>query len=211
MYIQFVNSIAEKTGKSKSDRKEGEILGEINLPVIKVKDRGTILEIGYEDLIKYHGYNMIGGVALAYKIMLWGFPKLTDEVPERGRFYFYSGIGPGGQGVIDAVEMVMRVKTLDRLNIDKSYAFDKPGAYCPGGGHYYFEIGYGEKKLCLAVKDGAIPGEFIRMSELAGDKRKKGEELSEEELRYLHELRHQLSEAVISSDPDDLFFVVYCE
>ncbi len=182
-----------------------------NLPSISIKDREAILNIGYEDLIKYHGYNMIGGVALAYRIMLWGIPKLTDQVPERGKFYFYSGIGSGGQGVIDSVEMVLRVKTYNSLGLDKSYSMDKPGAYCPGGGHYYFEIGYDAKKLCLGVKDGVVPSEFIRMSELAGKKNQTGEPLTDEETTYLHRLRHELSEAIIAADPEDLFFVISCE
>ena len=78
---------------------------------LRIKDGDDILTISYDDVVKYHGYSMIGGVALAYKIMLWGFPKLTDEIPERGHFSFLSGIGLGGQGVIDATEMVMRVRS----------------------------------------------------------------------------------------------------
>lgn len=182
-----------------------------NLPCIAVKDGADILNIGYEDLIKYHGYNMIGGVALAYKILLWGIPKLTEQVPERGKFYFYSGIGPGGQGVIDAVEMALRVKTYNALGLDKSWSMDKPGAYCPGGGHYYFEIGYDGRKLCLGVREGVIPQEFINMSELAGSKNQAGKSLTEEEDAYLHRLRYELSEAVIAADPEDLFFVISCD
>jgi len=189
----------------------GENLYPVDLPRISIRDGEAILQIGYEDLIKFHGYNMIGGVALAYKIMLWGIPKLTDQVPQRGKFYFYSGIGPGGQGVIDAVEMVLRVKTHDRLGLDKAYSMDKPGAYCPGGGHYYFEIGYENRKLCLGVKEGMIPAEFIRMSELAGKRAQTGETLTPEETAYLHRLRYQLSEAIIAADPDDLFFEISCE
>ncbi len=181
------------------------------LPCISIRDGKDIINIDYEDLIKYHGYNMIGGVALAYKILLWGIPKLTDDVPERGKFYFYSGIGPGGQGVIDAVEMALRVKTKDCLGLDKSWSMDKPGAYCPGGGHYYFELGYDGKKLCLGVRDGIIPSEFIRMSELAGMKNKDSVPLTKDEFDYLHRLRKELSEAVIAADPDDLFFVISCE
>lgn len=181
------------------------------LPFISVRDGEDIINIGYEDLIKYHGYNMIGGVALAYKILAWGIPKLTDQIPERGKFYFYSGIGPGGQGVIDAVEMALRVKTYDCLRLDKSWSMDKPGAYCPGGGHYYFELGYDGKKLCLGVRDGIVSSEFIRMSELAGMKNKESVPLTEDEFDYLHRLRKELSEAVIAADPDDLFFVISCE
>lgn len=182
-----------------------------DLPFISIKDGEAILNIGYADLIKYHGYNMIGGVALAYKILLWGIPKLTDQIPERGKFYFYSGIGPGGQGVIDAVEMALRVKSYNSLGLDKSWSMDRPGAYCPGGGHYYFELAYDGKKLCLGVKDGVVPDEFIRMSELAGQKAQLGEVLSDEDTKYLHRLRQELSEAIISADAEDLFFEITCE
>lgn len=181
------------------------------LPSISIKDGTDILNIDFEDVVKYHGYNMIGGVALAFRILLWGIPKLTDQIPERGKFYFYSGIGPGGQGVIDTVEMVLRVKTLDCLGLDKAWSMDKPGTYCPGGGHYYFELGYDGRKLCLGVKEGAVPGEFIRMSELAGERKQQGLPLTEEEWEYLHRLRRELAEAIIAADPDDLFFVVSLE
>ena len=50
------------------------------------------------------------------------------------------------------------------------------------------------KKLCLGVKDGVIPSEFIRMSELAGKKNQTGEPLTDEETTCLHRLRHELSD-----------------
>ena len=181
------------------------------LPGISIKDGDDILKIEFADVVKYHGYNMIGGVALAYRILLWGIPQLTDQIPERGNFYFYSGIGPNGNGVIDTVEMILRVKTLDQLNVDKAWSMDKPGAYCPSGGNYYFELGYKAKKLCLGVKDGVVPDEFIRMSELAGKRTNQGLALEPEETEYLLKLRRELAEAIITSDPDDLFFVVSCE
>ena len=121
---------------------------ELNQP-IKIMDGKDVLTISYDDILKYHGHNMIGGVALAYKIMAWGLPKLTDDIPKRGGFYFLSGIGPGGEGVIDAVEMVMRVKTHNALCIDLNKVQDKPGPRTPGGnGRYYFELGYNGKILC---------------------------------------------------------------
>ena len=58
-----------------------------------VKDQNDIIEITYDDILKYHGREMIGGAALAFKIMLMTFPKLSDEIPQRGKFIFYSGIG----------------------------------------------------------------------------------------------------------------------
>ena len=85
---------------------------------ILVKDREDIVEITYADILKYHGKEMIGGAALAFKIMLMTFPKLTDEIPQRGKFNFYSGIGKNGRGIIDATEMVMRVRTHNQIKDD---------------------------------------------------------------------------------------------
>lgn len=51
-----------------------------------VKDQNDIIEITYDDILKYHGREMIGGAALAFKIMLMTFPKLSDEIPQRGKF-----------------------------------------------------------------------------------------------------------------------------
>lgn len=53
---------------------------------IRVKDHNDIIEITYEDLLKYHGNQMIGGVALAFKMMLMTFPKICDDIPQRGNF-----------------------------------------------------------------------------------------------------------------------------
>lgn len=180
----------------------------VNAP-LKVVDGTDVITITYDDLIKYHGHSMIGGVALAYKIMLWGFPKLTDEIPERGFFSFLSGIGQGGQGVIDAVEMVMRVRTNGALDLDLDKVADKPAPPTPGGkGKYYFELGYKDKTLCLAVKQGVIPQDFYFYSELPGKHRVAGTEMTAEELEGLRRVRHELADAIMNNEPDDLLEVI---
>ena len=179
---------------------------------IQVMDNNDLITISFEDLLKYHGHNMIGGVALAYKVMLWGFPKLTDGIPRRGSFTFLSGIGPVGEGVIDAVEMVMRVKTQGTLCLDWEQVSDKPGPLTPGGkGRYYFELGYAGKTLCLALRDGVVPQEFYDVSLIPGLRRKAGLDLSEQDISDLTRVRNNLSDAILSSAPDDLFYIVSCD
>ena len=90
-----------------------------------VRDNDDIIEITYDDILKYHGRQMIGGAALAFKIMLMTFPKLSDEISQRGNFSFYSGIGQNGRGIIDATEMVMRVRHYDKLRLE--YAMNSSG------------------------------------------------------------------------------------
>ncbi len=175
---------------------------------IKVKDHNDIIEITYEDLLKYHGKQMLGGAALAFKIMLMTFPKLCDEVPERGNFSFYSGIGCNGKGIIDATEMVMRVKTYDRLRLDLEYTEDKLGQLAPGGGRYYFEIGYNEKLIKLYLKEGIIPDEFITYSKLAHKCKAENVPMKEEDQERLLVLRKELAKSIMEARPEDLFVIM---
>lgn len=175
------------------------------LEVLKVRDMDDILEISYEDLLKYHGHNMVGGVALAYKIMLWAFPQLCNDIPSRGHFYFLSGIGPNGKGMIDAVEMVMRVKTYGCLDTDVSLLQDKEAPYTPGDGKYYFEIGYKQKKLCFSVRPGLIPDDFYYYSRLAHENERNHRENSSDEARQLKRVRNELAALILSTPSHQLF------
>lgn len=178
------------------------------LEKIKVKDHNDIIEITYEDLLKYHGNQMLGGVALAFKIMLMTFPKLSAEIPERGNFSFYSGIGCNGRGIIDAAEMVMRVKTYDQLRLDLEYSNDKLGEMAPGGGRYYFEIGYKEKLIKLYLKEGIIPSQFISYSKLAHKCKADNVPMKEEDQERLLLLRKELARSIMESKPEDLFVIM---
>ena len=175
---------------------------------IKVKDNNDIIEITYEDLLKYLGNQMIGGAALAFKIMLMTFPKLSDEIPERGHFSFYSGIGCNGRGIIDATEMVMRVKTYDQLRLDLEYSDDKLGQIAPGGGRYYFEIGYKENLIKLYLKEGIIPSEFISYSKLAHKCKAENVAMKKEDQERLLFLRKELAKSIMESKPEDLFVIL---
>lgn len=175
---------------------------------IIVKDFDDIVEITYEDILKYHGKQMIGGAALAFKIMLMTFPKLCDGIPQRGNFSFYSGIGANGRGIIDATEMVMRVKTNHQLNLDLSYCENKPGQVAPNGGRYYFEIGYLDKNIQLYLKEGIIPEEFMEYSKLAKQCKEANVPMKEEDQEKLLSLRQALAKSIMDSKPEDMFVIL---
>ncbi len=175
---------------------------------IKVKDHGDLIKIGYDDLLKYHGNQMLGGVALAFQIMRLTFPMLCKEIPERGHFSFYSGIGHNGQGIIDAAEMVMRVKTHQQLHLDTAYSDDKRGQTAPGGGRYYFEIGYREKKIALYLKEGIIPDEFITYSKLAHACKQQKIPMKADSQQRLLILRKELAKSILDANPEDLFEIM---
>lgn len=180
----------------------------MNIEKILVRDNDDIIEITYEDILKYHGKQMIGGVALAFKIMLMTFPKLSDDIPQRGNFSFYSGIGANGRGIIDATEMVMRVKTYDKLRLDLEYSDDKLGQVAPGGGRYYFEIGYGEKLIKLYLKEGIIPEEFIAYSKLAHKCKAENVPMKKKDEERLLSLRKELAKTIMASKPEDMLVIL---
>lgn len=172
---------------------------------LKVSDRDTVLEISYEDMIKYHGRFNIGGVALAFKALELAFSILAGgEIPSREKISFFSGIGEAGLGVIDGVEMVTRASSRGRLTADASAARGKPAPDAPEGGKYYFEVEYGNKKVGLSLKEGLIPEEFMVLSRKAYMG-----EISVEEAKRLQEVKERIAAAVMSSEAADIFECIF--
>lgn len=174
---------------------------------IKILDHGNLISYTHEDLLKYHGYEMLGGVALAYQLMVFAFPKLCKIPMERGYFSFYSGIGENGRGVIDALEMVTRVKSFGKLFLDKEYSMDKAGPLAPNGGRYYFELTYKDTTLCVALRDGLLAEEFISCSKFAYACKTKNRPMTEAETNTLFQLRKELGENLMQMSPEELFYV----
>lgn len=172
--------------------------------VLRVKDRGIVLEIGFDDLLKYHGRFYIGGVALAFKLLELGFRELVpNEVPERELIGFTTGLGLHGPGVIDAVEMVTRAKTRGQLVFDTSVVQDKPGIIAPDGtGKYYFILRYADKQIGIAVKPDIIPDEFMVLS-----RKTHAETITDTEKIRLQEVKETLAAQIVNSEPDDLFTI----
>jgi len=173
---------------------------------IKVKDRDTLLEISYEDMIKYAGRFHIGGVAIAFKVLELGFSKLLPggEIPSRKKIGFASGLGESAMGVLDAVEMATRARTRGNMNADIALGRDIEAPQNPDGGKFYFELSYGDVKLGLALKMGLIPEEFTYLLRIAMDR-----PLSKEEAKRLQEVKEEIAASVISMEAEDLFNCIY--
>lgn len=172
--------------------------------ILRVKDRGVVLTIGYDDLVKYHGRYNIGGVALAFRVMELGFAQLAPGgVPDRERIGFASGLGLSGSGVIDAVEMATRAGTRGQLRTDATPPDGKPALAAPDGvGKYYFAMSYDGRTLGFLLKPGLIPGEFIELC-------RKGHEqtISGPEKVRLQQVKENLAAAVLAAAADDLFVI----
>jgi hypothetical protein len=173
---------------------------------IRINDRDTVLEISYDDMIKYHGRFNIGGVALAFKALELGLSKLPPEgeIPMRNKISFNSALGDTATGVVDGVEMATRALSRGCLTTDKSSGRDIAAPENPDGGKFYFEIIYDGTRLGLALKEGLIPEEFTTILRIAMER-----PLNEDEMQRLQQVKEQIAAAVISMETEDLFNLHY--
>ncbi|MEN6348888.1 MAG: hypothetical protein ABFD08_05735 [Syntrophomonas sp.] len=173
---------------------------------IKIKDRGTVLEISYEDMIKYHGRFHIGGVAMAFKAMELGFKNLLPDgqIPDRKKVAFSSGLGEAATGVPDAVEMTTRARSRGKLVINPDLGKDIEAAVAPNGSKFYFELEYDGKRIGLALKEGLVPEEFITLSRKAINKA-----LDQEGSERLQEVKEEMAASLMSHKAEDLFNCIY--
>ncbi len=174
---------------------------------IQIYDSGRILEFGYNDLLTAHGGEMPGGVALVFKMMSHVFADIAKEIPVRGSCFFYSGLGDKGKGIIDGADFVMQVRKNNRLFLDLFHCEDKDAPPAPGGGKYYFELGFNQKCFAVSVQKNIITPEFFDFSKYIHLKRMQSEIISADEIKHLQELRLQLSQAIMKTKASRLFTV----
>ncbi len=165
-----------------------------------VKDHDCFLYITYEDIIKYHGRTFIAGAAMAYKLLELTAAVLGNGVLARDKFRIVLAVQ--GPGIIDAVEMVTRAKTLGALLVDQQIAREKdaPAAADGQNGKYYFEICYEEKQLSVWLQSGFVPEEFLDLAAKTHD----GTITAAEMLR-LQQLKEEIAAVLVSRQAQDLF------
>ncbi|MGC5025058.1 hypothetical protein ACLQ3K_09915 [Tsukamurella sp. DT100] len=91
--------------------------------LLTVYEGGTALEIGFADLMKYHGSTFPGGVAHAYRAMIEGL-ALFDPVQRREVHVRTAFPGPEGR---DAIEMALRAVTDGRFTVDRALGAPERG------------------------------------------------------------------------------------
>ena len=171
-------------------------------PLIQVRDQQDILSFSFDDLVKYHGRFNIGGVAMAFRVLKEGFARLSPAAaPERRQISFKSGLGEKGTGVIDAVELVTRAKTRDKLTLEQSWLAGNPGPATPDSrGKYYFELSIDGNQLGFELKADLIPTEFIELINKLHSKT-----ITEAEQKRLRQIKEHLAATILAAPFTDLF------
>lgn len=164
--------------------------------VLIVNENGRSLEYAYADLVKYHGYCYLGGVALAFKAMQRALPLLADGLPpERNEIALDTAFpGPGGR---DGFEMVTRMVSGGRYKVDLTIACeDVPKSPT---GSYFFRFKYRGRTVDVALRHGIIREEFLRLA--------RQDTLSTDERTRLDELKVDMADRLMTQPTEVLFDV----
>jgi len=170
---------------------------------ICIKDQGTVIQISYQEMLKYHGCSFVAGVAMAFKMLETALARLAGgEIVPRDKISILLGVD--GPGIIDGIEMVTRANTQGRLTVDPGIARDKdaPDAADGRGGKYYFEVRCNRKKVSLALKHEIIPSEFIELS-----RKVHAGTITADEALKLQKLKEEIAAFLMASSSEDLFTI----
>ena len=175
---------------------------------IVVQEGGRTLAFVYDELMRYHGGAMPGGVALAYRLMQAVFRQhraAGGALPQRGASAFYSGLGENGQGILDAADCVLRLRRHALLRTAPQGAIPPDAPPAPGGNCYYFELALGNTLYAATLRNGLIPPEFFALSQQRHDASKGLAAFTDADMARLMTLRARLADDVMRADEAALF------
>lgn len=168
----------------------------LNLPTtpnIIVTEQGQTLEYSFNDLVKYHGYQFLGGVAHAFQVMHACFPLLDSKPLERKLIRLETAFpGPGGR---DAFEMVTRMVSEGRYHLDQTLA-PNDVIRSPQGA-YFFRLHYGDKTVEATLKPGFIDREFIQLAQKA--------DRNEQQNNRLEQLKIDMTKRLLSKPAREVY------
>lgn len=165
-----------------------------------VKDHDALLDITYEDIIKYHGRTFIAGAAMAYKLLELVTVVLTDGTLVRDKFQIVLGVN--GPGIIDGIEMATRAGSRGTMSIDQQIARGKDAQAAADGqeGKYYFVVTYAGRKMTVWLQHGLVPQEFLDLAAKTHDRT-----ITAAETVRLQQLKEEIAVVLVSREAQSLF------
>ncbi len=163
---------------------------------IAVVDHGETIVLPFDDCIKYHGRDSIGGLALGFRLLQLAFSDLSPEkVPDRTSISFATSFA--GPGLRDSVELVTRAVTRGAYRVVDAAIASQTAPESPAG-PLWFEITIGGRAASYEVVPGAVGPEFVRLGKLS-----RSGALSEEERPSWTAQKQALAKAVLAGMPGE--------
>jgi hypothetical protein len=161
--------------------------------LVAVRERGQVLQFGFDDLMKYHGPGSPAGVAVAFKAMELAFAALSPNAPPERRSVIVRTAfrGPGAR---DGFEAVTRAVTEGRYTVDRTLLRADRGRLLED---FVFEVGVGGSAVTLLLRDGFVTEEFIDLA--------RTDDRTDVQERRLDGLKAQLAQRVMATPAAEVF------
>ena len=164
------------------------------IQVVEGEDRLTFT---FADMIAFHGRENIGGSGLGFKALQYALPRLSPhEPPQRRNIHIFSAFA--GSGVLDVFELVLRVISDERLEVDIDAKID--GAEPAPTGSFYFQFSSDQHSLNFTLKPGLVPENFLNYA-----RKNKTGVLSKMEKSLFQTVKEELAMTLLKSRAEDLF------
>lgn len=170
------------------------------MSVIHIKDRQDMLEIGFEDICKYHGGVALMAVAVGFRCLQAAFQELFgDEIPERKNISICSG--HGGPGFRDSFEYVTRAVTRGVYQVDTAYP---AGQYDPFRPQSYAFVISTESGASVEI---VLNDHFLPMAFYEYLKKGREETMTETDIKIFSELKRSLAAQALATPLEELFTI----
>jgi hypothetical protein len=165
----------------------------MSVTTLTVLENGKPLNYTYADIMAYHGHGFPGGVAHGFKVLERALPLLADgaQVERREISFRTSFGGPGGR---DALEMVTRCLTENRLSIEPELAQTERGDTMA---RYVWLVSYRGKTVNVRIREGIVRDEFIALG--------KKPDRTDEENAHLEYLKSEMAERILSLPATEVY------
>jgi len=162
---------------------------------IVVRDHEQAIIVSFEDMMRYHGPGSPGGVAHAFKVLERALPLLEpDGLAQRREITVHTAFG--GPGARDAFELVTRAVTEDRYVVDPRLERSERGRALA---RFVFRLGYRDRDVTLAVREGYVTDEFIDLARTP--------DRSRAQERRLTTLKQEMADLVMSAPAAEVYDV----
>lgn len=166
-------------------------------PSLSVTAEEGVITIPFSAVAAYHGHGALAMLAIMYQGLRGALPLLETEGQPVARKNITIISGHPGPGVRDAFEFVTRAVTRGVYTVDTELPFSR---FSRGADRAYgFIAQHGAIQVTAKLKADVLPDQFFA---LLGNP-------DPEAMRAHSALRHQIAEAVLAKNSEDIFeFVV---
>ncbi|MER2190480.1 MAG: hypothetical protein ABS951_05930 [Solibacillus sp.] len=171
---------------------------------IRIYDRNDLLEITFEDIVKYHGKAAYMALGAGYRVVQAAFEALYgEEIPNRNDLTVFSA--HGGPGFRDVFEFVTRAKTRGVYTVDPNYPVAQYDPHRPTGYAYVFTRENGQA-VEVSIKEDYLPAQFYDFLKISRER-----DFTEEEYVYFEQLKFDLANKALNTPLAELVDVKMLE